>query len=65
MCKVFIVWERESAEDYDVVLITKNEETAKTLSGEQNPCDWSSKTNYETDRYYEMKYMEMEYHPFS
>lgn len=61
MDKVFLVWERESFDEYDVILITQDEEKAKELTGEPEPCFWNTKTNYETHCWYEERETEREY----
>lgn len=51
--KIYLVWERESFEEYDVVLITQDEEKAKQIAGSNN-------------RYwYEEKELETEYFPYN
>lgn len=58
---VYLVYEHESFDEYAVILLTKDEEKAKFLSGENKPCDWNKKENDETDRYYLTMELEKEY----
>jgi len=56
-----MVYEHESFDEYAVILLTKDEEKAKHISGENEPCDWGGKKNDETERYYLSMELEKEY----
>lgn len=58
---IYLVYEHESFDEYAVILLTKDEEKAKCISGESKPCDWSGKKNDETERYYLLMELEKEY----
>lgn len=61
MNKVYLVLERESPEDYDVVFITMDEKMAKDISGEDSPSTYWSKKNDETNCFYEERELNREY----
>lgn len=51
--KIYLVWERECFDEYDVIFITFDEQKAKEVSGENEPNTFSTKKNDDTDRWYE------------
>lgn len=61
MNKVYLVWERESPEDFDVVFITMDEKRAKEISGEDSPSTYWNKKNDETNCFYEERELNREY----
>lgn len=51
--KVFLIWERECYDEYDVICVTFDEHKAKEISGENSPWTWKDKKNDDTERWYE------------
>lgn len=58
--KAYLVWERESYCDYDVILVTLDENKAKEVSGENKPGDWNNKENDDTDKWYEERIIDVQ-----
>ena len=62
MKKVYLVYERESFDDYSVILVTESEEKAQELSGEEKPCGYRESGSC---RYYEVWELEKEENPYT
>jgi len=59
--KIYLVWERESFDEYDVIFVTLDEQKAKEISGEDFPCTWYDKKNDNNYRWYIEKQIDKEY----
>ena len=55
LMKIYLVWERECFDEYDVIFATLDEQKAKEISGEGEPCTWRDKKNDDTERWYVKK----------
>lgn len=58
--KVYLVWERESYCEYDVILTTLDENTARQVSGENEASGWHDKKNDTTERWYEERILDVQ-----